>query len=79
MCIKAGNTVEESIFRSGMGSRANIPEHQEGNTMEVSISQSGIARANVRKHQEGNAVEASIFQSGIGSRPIYISIIYQGW
>ena len=40
--IKAGNTVEESISRSGIGSRANIHEHQEGNTVEASIFQSGI-------------------------------------
>ena len=77
MSIKAGNTVEASISRSGIGSRANIHEHQEGTTIEASISLSGIGRANIREHQEGNTVEACIFQSGIDSRPIYVSIIYQ--
>ena len=42
MSIKAGNTVEASISRSGIGSRANIREHQEGNTVEASIFRSGI-------------------------------------
>ena len=41
MTIKAGNTVEASIFRSGIG-RANIREHQEGNAVEASIFRSGI-------------------------------------
>ena len=59
--IKAGNTVEASISRSGIGSRANIREHQEGNTVKASISRSGIGRANIRELQEGNTVEASIF------------------
>ena len=46
-----------------------------GNTIAVSISQSGIgSRANIRKHQESNTVEASIFRSGIGRRPIHVSI-----
>ena len=42
MSIKAGNTVEASISRSGIGSRANIREHQESNTVEASIFRSGI-------------------------------------
>ena len=79
MSIKAGNTVEASISRSGIGSRANIREHHEGNTLEASISWSGIgSRANIREHQEGNTVEASIFRSGIESRPIYVSITISG-
>ena len=41
MSIKTGNTIETSIFWSGIG-RANIHEHQEGNTVEASIFQSGI-------------------------------------
>ena len=45
-----------------------------GNTVEASISWSGIGRANIREHQEGNTVEASIFRSGIDSRPIYMSL-----
>ena len=40
--IKAGNTLEVSISRSGIGSRANICEHQEGNTVESSIFRSRI-------------------------------------
>ena len=50
-----------------------------GNTVEASISRSGIGRANIREHQEGNTVEVSIFRSGIDSRSIYVSITYQGW
>ena len=42
MSIKAGNTVEASICHSGIGSRANICEHQEGNTIEASIFRSRI-------------------------------------
>ena len=79
MSIKAGNTVEVFIFQSGIGNRANIRKHQGGNTVEASISRSGIGRANIREYQEGNTVVASIFRSGIDSRPIYVSITYQGW
>ena len=42
MSIKAGNSVEVSSSRSGIGSRANICHHQEDNTMEASIIRSGI-------------------------------------
>ena len=42
MSIKADNTVEASVSQSGIGSRANIREHQEGNTVEASIFRSGI-------------------------------------
>ena len=38
--IKAGKTVAESISRSGIGGRANIHGHQEGNTFETSIFRS---------------------------------------
>ena len=79
MSIKAGNTVEASIFQSGIGNRANIREHQDGNTVEASISWSGIGRAKIHEYQEGNTMEASIFRSAIDSRPIYVSIRYQGW
>ena len=40
--IKVGNTVEASISRDGIGSRANIREHQEGNTVDASIFPGGI-------------------------------------
>ena len=51
-----------------------------GNTVEASISQSGIgSRANILEQQEGNTVEASIFRSGMDKRLIYVSITYQGW
>ena len=78
MSINAGNTVKSAIFQSGICSRANMHQHQEGNTVKVFISESGIGRANIREHQEGNTVEASIFRSGIDSRPIYMSTTYQG-
>ena len=42
MSIKAGNNVEVSFSWSGIGSMANIREHEEGNTIEASIVQSGI-------------------------------------
>ena len=42
MSIKAGNTVEVSICWSGIVSRANVREHQEGNTAEASIFRIGI-------------------------------------
>ena len=42
MSIKAGNIVEASMSRSGIGSRANIHEHQDGNTIKASIFRSGI-------------------------------------
>ena len=37
MSIKAGNTIETSISQSEIGSKTNIREHQEGNTIEVSM------------------------------------------
>ena len=50
-----------------------------GNTIETSISQSGIvSRANICEHQEGNTLEAFIFRSGIDSRPIYVCINASG-
>ena len=42
MSIKAGNVIEVSVSRSGIGSRANIREQQEGNTVEASIFRTGI-------------------------------------
>ena len=79
MSIKAGNTVEASISQSGIGSRANICEHQEGNTIATSSYQHGIgSRANIRKLQEHNTIEVSIFGSGIDSRPIYVRIYITG-
>ena len=77
MSIKAGNTVEASIFLSGIVNRAYVREHQESNTVELSISLSGIGRANIHVHQEGNTVAESTFQSAIDSRPIYVNITYQ--
>ena len=47
-----------------------------GNTVEASISRSGIGRANIREDQEGNTVELSIFRSGIDIRPIYVRMTY---
>ena len=35
--IEGGNTVVASFSRSGIGSRANIYEHPEGNAVELSI------------------------------------------
>ena len=40
--IKADNTIKASIFRSGIGSRANTYVHQESNTVAASIFGSGI-------------------------------------
>ena len=56
MSIKAGNTVKASISRSGIGSMANIREHEEGNTIEASIVQSGI---------DSRAIYVSINISGL--------------
>ena len=44
MSIDTGNTVEVSISHSGIGSRADICEHQEGNAVVASIFRSGIDR-----------------------------------
>ena len=42
VCMKAGNTVEVPITWSRIGSRATMREHQEVDTIEVSIFRSAI-------------------------------------
>ena len=42
MYIKACNTIKVSNFHSGIGSRANLRQYEEGNTDEGSIFRSGI-------------------------------------